>query len=104
MVVSFFRCISDPSSSSTTIISIMMVVAAMTTTTTMITIITAARVIAISIIYNHHQNYNNRGVEMEVPTTSMPSLHPQQCRVDVEDVKPLVEMFEIRQAFTIELG
>ena len=38
---------------------------------------------------------------MEVPTSSMLSLHPQQCRVDDEAVKPLVDMFEDRQAFTI---
>ncbi|XP_073114991.1 uncharacterized protein [Elaeis guineensis] len=49
----------------------------------------------------HHHNYDNRGVEVEVPTMSMLSLHPQQCGVDEEDVKPLVDMFEIRQAFTI---
>ncbi|XP_026665595.2 uncharacterized protein LOC103720129 isoform X2 [Phoenix dactylifera] len=44
---------------------------------------------------NHHRNYNNRGVvHMEVPTTSMP------CEVEEEeeDVKSLVDMFEIRQA------
>ncbi|XP_010913026.1 uncharacterized protein [Elaeis guineensis] len=54
-----------------------------------------------SINNNNHHNYNNAGVEMEVPTSSMLSLHPQQCRVDDEAVKPLVDMFEDRQAFTI---
>ncbi|XP_008779803.3 LOB domain-containing protein 11-like [Phoenix dactylifera] len=46
-------------------------------------------------------SYNNAGVEMEVATSSVLSLHPQQCRVDEEAVKPLVDMFEVRQAFPI---
>ncbi|KAG1346357.1 LOB domain-containing protein 11-like [Cocos nucifera] len=54
-----------------------------------------------SINNNNHHNYNNAGVEMEVPTSSMLSLHPQQCRVDEEAVKPLVDMFEVRQAFAM---